>query len=192
MTASHRSGWFYYTSEDGIGFGRLKVDAARTSFYEGREFRSFKELNIAASATYVIKVVVPINIILSGLEFSLDSGWLRASSAIGGTEGGSFSETLPRIMANNMSGGVDHRNDYSGAVYQPQTTITAGGTHTGGTELDVVRVKVSGISTQAITVGSTPSDERGIAANTYYFRLLNLSGTDTITGTFKVRWEERG
>lgn len=46
-------------------------------------------------------------------------------------------------------------------------------------------------SGQSQSVGNAPQDERGVGAATYYFRLLNLSGTDAIAGTFKSRWEER-
>lgn len=63
--------------------------------------------------------------------------------------------------------------------------------HTGGTELDVLRVKTAGNSQQGSSVGTTGSDERGVGANTYYFRLLNLSATDAVTGVMHVRWEER-
>lgn len=181
----------HYTSDRLCGFERLRVDSAQTSFFEGREFRTFKELNIAASQTYVVKAVVPLNIILFSLQVNLDAGALRLGTYVGGTEGGSFSETLPVFNANNMSAGSDRRRSYSGALYTAQTALTAGGTHTGGTELDVIRLLVANASGQAQSVGNAPQDERGIAANTYYFRLLNLSGSGPVTGTFKARWEER-
>lgn len=181
----------HYTSDRLSGFERLRVDSAQTSFFEGREFRTFKELNIAASATYVIKAVVPLNIILFGLEVALDSGNLRLGTYVGGTPGGTFSETLPIFNANNMSLGTDRRRSYSGLAYTPQVALTAGGTHTDGTELDVIRLLVANASGQAASVGNAPQNERGVAANTYYFRLLNLSGSAAITGTFKARWEER-
>lgn len=187
----HYNSWLHYTSSKNSGFERVRVDVAQTGFFEGREFRTFKELNIAAGATYVVKAVVPINIILFGLDASLDAGSLRIGTYVAGTEGGTFSETLPIFPTNNMSGGSDHRNNYSGGVYVAQTVLTAGGTHTGGTELDVLRLKTSGNSTFSSSVGASGQDERGVAANTYYFRLLNLSGTDAVTGTFKARWEER-
>lgn len=181
----------HYTTDRLSGFERLRVDPDQTSFWEGREFRTFKELNIAASAEYVIKAVVPINIILVKLEVSIEAGFLRVGTYVGGTPGGSFSETLPILPANNMSAGNDHRKNASGSIYAPQTVLTAGGAHTGGTELDVVRIKANANSNQAFSVGSSPFDQRGVAANTYYFRLLNLSGTDAVTGTFKARYEER-
>lgn len=179
------------TSDKLCGFERLRVDVAQTGFFEGREFRTFKELNIAASQTYVVKAVVPLNIILMSLSANIDSGSLRIGTYGGGAEGGSFSENLPIIGANNMSLGTNRRRSYSGSAYAAQTILTAGGTHTGGVELDVLRVRAAGNSNQGSSVGIDSDSARGIAANTYYFRLLNLSATDPITGVFSARWEER-
>lgn len=180
-----------YTSDKLSGFERLRVDPDQTSFWEGREFRTFKELNIAGSAEYVIKAVVPINIILVNLDVVIESGFLRVGTYVGGTPGGSFSETLPIFNANNMSAGSNHRTNVSGSIYVVQTALTAGGTHTGGTELDVIRAKAASVTVQAQSVGSAPFDQRGVGANTYYFRMLNLGAMDAVTGTFKARWEER-
>lgn len=166
-------------------FARVKVDLAQTGFFRGYEYRSFKELNIAAGAVYNIKAVVPANIILMGLELILDDGWARLATVIGGTEGGSYAEALPIFNRNNMSVGPDRE-----AVIAPTVTLLAGGTHTGGTELDVLRVRTANATGGASSVGASSGDERGIAAGTYYFKFSNL-GSGTITGTFKARWEER-
>lgn len=37
----HYSQWSPHTSDRLSGFDRVKVDAAQTGFFEGREFRSF-------------------------------------------------------------------------------------------------------------------------------------------------------
>jgi hypothetical protein len=197
----YKDSWLTYTSDRAGGFGRVRTDISRTAFFEGREFRVYKELNIAASGTLVGKIVIPanINIVLYGLETLLDSGWLRLAAYVGGVEGGSFSETLPIFAANGMSGAENRRMDYDAnrlpgkgsSVYAVQSVLTAGGTHTGGTELDVSRIKIASNSNQATTVGSVGLDERGVTAGTYYFRFLNLSATDAVTGVFRMRWEER-
>lgn len=179
-----------FTSQFQSGFERLRVDVAQTGFYEGREFRSFKELNIAASAQYVIKIIVPINVILFGFNLQIVSGDLRLGVYSGGTPGGVFGEVLNVIPANNMSIGADHRAYGVNTAYSPVVTISAGGTHTGGTELDIMRLKANSNANQSTSVGST-NDERGASANTYYIRLLNLSATDAVEGILKVRWEER-
>jgi hypothetical protein len=191
----HYSSGHNKTSDWGHGYDRLRVDVAQTSFFEGREFRMFKELNIPASSIYVIKAVVPINIILHHLECTLDQGHVRVATVVGGESGGDFSETLPVLGANNMAYSPDdeaRRRDFGDGddFYQPQVTLTAGGTHTGGTIIDVLRIKVATNSNFAASVGTSLGDERGIAINTYHFRLENL-GSDIATGTFKGRWEER-
>lgn len=190
----HRDSWLTLTSDKAGGYGRVRVDASRTSFYEGREFRTYKELNIAALATYVIKIEVPTNIILYGLQASIDSGWVRIGGYFGGAEGGSYAEILPMFAVNGMTAGNDNRRtDFNGnsTVYTRQLVMTAGGTHTGGTELDVSRIKVSGNSNASSTVGEHGLDERGVGPGTYYFRFLNLSAMDAVTGVFRMRWEER-
>jgi hypothetical protein len=171
-----------YTS-DNEGFRRLRVDAGQTSFFEGREARTFKELNVAAAATYVIKAVVPLNIILFDLTVVLDDGGLRVTTLVGGTEGGTFSETLPILNKNNMTSRPT-------PFYTPQVILTAGGTHTGGTSLDIVRVVAATATAQRSSVGSGAFDERGVLAGTYYFRLENISSS-AATGTFSAWWEER-
>lgn len=166
---------------------RLRVDQEQIGFWAGHEFRTFKELSIAAAATYVVKAVVPINIILTGLELLLDAGSIRLGTYVGGTPGGSFSETLPIFARNNMT---ERPTVQGGGYYLPQVVLTAGGTHTGGTELDVLRLMTAQVAVQASSVGAAQGDERGVGANTYYFRLNNFSAV-TATGTFKARWEER-
>lgn len=180
----------HYTTDRLSGFERLRVDQAQTSFFEGREFRTFYEISIPTTTEYVIRATVPLNIILYSLEAALDAGWIRVGTYVGGTPGGTFNTALPVLPTNTMTPGVDHRKNYSGNIYTPQVTLAGGGTHTGGTELDVLRVKTSDNSNFSSSVGTSPSDERGVGAGTYYFRLLNLDGT-TATGVFRARWEER-
>lgn len=188
MPNSHYDVGMHYTSSPRSGYERVRVDSAQTSFFEGREFRTFKELNIAPGATLVVKAVVPVDIILNHLEVYIDSGQIRVGTYVTGTEGGSFSEVLPIFGANRMA---SRRTGYAGVggYYDPQVVLTAGGTHTGGVELDVLRLNTAA-GGQSVGVGSSPFDERGVSAASYYFRLLNL-GAGAITGTFKARWEER-
>lgn len=187
---SHYGSWLHSSTDKFSGFERQLVEVGNTSFNEGREFRIFKELNIAASSTYVMRLGVPIDVVLFGLAVEIEAGWLRLAAVAGGSEGGSYSEVVPIFAANGMTGGVNRRL-YSGSVYATQCSVTAGGTHSGGTEVEVIRIKTSNNTQQAFTVGGHGQDERGIAPNTYYLVLQNLSGTDAITGVLRLRWEER-
>lgn len=160
---------------------RLRVDVAQTSFFTGKEFRTFRRLNIGAGGSLVIRAVVPVNTILAGLHLDLVDGWIDVETVVGGTPGGVFAETLPIFNRNNMAGTP---------VYAAQNALTAGGTHTGGTVLDVLAARSAGATAQATSVGNSLSDERGIAPNTYYFRITN-PGSGSAVGVFSARWEER-
>lgn len=171
-----------YTS-DKEGFRRLRIDSGQTGFFEGREFRTFREFSIGAGATLVLKVVVPINAILFEQGVEIDAGSIRIVNATGGTEGGTFSETLPVIGKNNMS-------TRPTPFYTPQIVWTAGGTHTGGFIFDTHRAVAANATAQQSTVGNIVGDERGVAANTYYIRYENI-GSGTATGTLWFFYEER-
>lgn len=162
---------------------RLRVDIGQTGFFSGREFRTFREFSIAAGQTLVLKIVVPINAILAEQSMELDAGSIRITNAAGGTEGGSFAETLPIIGKNNMS-------ERPLPLYTPQIVFTAGGTHTGGFVFDIHRVVAATATAQQSTVGNIIGDERGVAAGTYYVRYENF-GSGPATGTLWFFWEER-
>ena len=149
-------------------------------FRNGRTFRTFKELNIAASGTYVIKIVLPAPVYFTGFDINIESGQLKIETVTGGTAGGTFAETLPVIRTN-----LTVPNSYV-----VQTALTAGGTITGGTTIDVVRLKTNNNLNQGTSVIDPDEGIRGIAAGTYHWRLTNLSATDAIAGTLKVLWTE--
>lgn len=70
--------------------------------------------------------------------------------------------------------------------------VDSGGTSTGGTVVEVVRLKTAAVAVQAATVGAFPSDERGLPAVTYHIKLESLSGVNTTsTGVYSIFWEER-
>ena len=159
---------------------RLRVDVAQTGFFAGREFRTFKEWSAATTATVVIKAVVPIDIILFELGIELEAGTARIETLVGGTEGGTFAEVLPIFPTNTMS-------EKPQPPYAAQVVLTSGGTLTGGTLLDPLRAKTSDNSNFSASVGAAAGAERGVGANTYYFRATLTA----VIGVFKARWEER-
>ena len=159
---------------------RLRVDVAETSFFEGREFRTFKEWATATTGTYVVKVVSPVNVILQEISLACEIGTGRLTTRIGGISGGTFGEILPIFPANMMG-------ERPSPVYENQVLLTAGGTHDGGGDLfDILRVKTSGNSNFSTSVGTGVS-MRGVGVGTYYF----IFQLDSFTGLFKTRWEER-
>lgn len=171
--------------EDNKGrFGIEYHEIKRAGFEEGRAFRTFYEFSLAGSATYTIRVIVPVETILFGLEVALDAGSFKLETIAGGTPGGTFAAALPIFPQNNMP-------SRPFPYVTPQNTLVGGGSISGGTLIDVIRLKSDANTNRAASVGSTGGDERGVAPGTYYFRLTNLESTPTITGTIKVRWEER-
>jgi hypothetical protein len=166
------------TDNDGAGpNARFRVDVGQTGFFAGREFRTFMRL----TGSVVIRAVVPVNVILFGLSCQLSAGEMDIETVVGGTPGGSFSTVLPIFPRNTMS-------ERPTPFYTPAVVLDAGGTHTGGTILDVLHIKVADNSNFASSVGAEGGDERGVGAGTYYFRLV---ATGTTSGVFKTRWEER-
>lgn len=159
---------------------RLRVDAAQTSFFEGREFRSYIELNIPAGSTTVVRFTAPQDFILHNQTLMLDDGFVRMSAATGGAEGGSWS-ALPVIGKNRMASRPT-------PLYAAVCSLSTGGTHTGGTEVEVIRLKTSGATGQAQSVGAV-SAERGLPAGVYYIRFQNL-GSGATTGVYSLFWEE--
>ena len=166
------------------GYKVLTVENLRLGFLEGREFRMFKELSLESGQVYILKVQAPVDLLLGQLDLTLDSGTVRMTSYIGGTPTGTFSESIPLIPKNNMS-------KRPSPYYTPQTVLTAiptGGTLTGGTVIDIVRVAASNATAQQQSVGSVPFDVRGVSAGTYYIKLEALSSTPT--GVLRAFFEE--
>lgn len=174
---------------DGVA-PRIRTEPGEHSFFEKLQFRTFKEFDatggtsIAAGATYVIKAVVPGDIILLGLDLILDNGQGKVETVIGGTPGGSFAETLPIFNQNNMA------EEGPFPIPLSEVVLTAGGTHTGGTRLDVFRLKVATATGQASTIEAAQGTQRGVAANTYHIRVVN-TGSGVLEGVLHANWEER-
>ena len=168
---------------------RFRVDVAQTGFFEGREFRTFKELNIAAGATLVMRVTVPVNTILQNVSMTLDAGSVKLRTVSGGTPAGTFSESLPIIPKNTMTGGKFPAPTLP--LYAAQNSVASGGTSiTGGVDIDVIRIVVANASGQASSVGNAQDDYRGVGPGIYYW-VFNNFGSGAATGVFSSFWEER-
>jgi hypothetical protein len=167
---------------DGDGdYARLRVDVGQTGFFAGREAYTFYEYSIPTGASRVIKVVAPVNTIIQRFALELDLAAMRLELVVGGTEGGTYATNIPVFKANTMS---------TASAYTPQITMSTGGTHTGGTVVDVLTA-VSGDKPQKYTAATATEDlPVGFSAGTYYIRLINTDGA-TATGIFRAHWEER-
>lgn len=169
------------TDYQGVGPNpRLRVDVAQTSFFAGREFRTYYELDMTGGETRIIKVVAGLDIILNDLMVNLVSGEVKIYTLLSdGTEGGTFGTDLPIIPTNTMSSAPD---------YSSQVSASTGGTYTGGTEIDLIWIKTSSNENKSFNNLAHVGTERGVAAATYYYK---IEATGTTTGVFSARWEER-
>jgi hypothetical protein len=168
------------TDSDG-DYARLRVDVGQTGFFAGREARTFYEFSIANNSRQVIKVVAPSDTIVQQLSIDLYLSEIRLELVVGGTEGGTFATPLPIFKTNTMS---------TASNYVPQVTMTRGGTHTGGTVVDLIQTLTDTNPKKATPAGASEDSPQGFAAGTFYIRLINTDGA-TATGIFRARWEER-
>lgn len=170
---------FYSDNDD--EYARIRVDVGQTGFFAGREARTFYEFSIASGATQVIKVVSPTDTVLQNLSVELFLAEIRMELAVGGTEGGTFATPLPILKTNTMS---------TSSTYTPQVTMHRGGTHTGGTVVDLLKAVAGANQNRATPTGASEDSPQGFEAGTFYIRLINTDGA-TATGIFRARWEER-
>jgi len=168
-------------TDDNGDYSRIRVDVGQTGFFAGREARTFYEFSIASGATQVIKVVAPTDTIVQQLSIDLYLSEIRLELLIGGTEGGTFATPLPIFKTNTMS---------TASNYVPQVTMNRGGTHTGGTVVDLIQTLTDTNPNKATPAGASEDSPQGFAAGTFYIRLINTDGA-TATGIFRARWEER-
>lgn len=157
---------------------RLRVDPGQTGFFDGREFRTYARY-VGITTPVTIQAVVPINIILFGLDCTLVAGEVLIETIAGGTPSGVFDTPLPIFPRNTMQGTP---------LYTPVVTLASGGSLAGGTVIDVLNMKTAENTNFAAGVGIGNNDERGVGPATYHFR---LTPTGTTTLVFKARWEER-
>lgn len=164
-------------------YRRLRVDVGQTGFFAGREFRTLHEIAIATGATEVIKVVSNVDTIVQMFSAEIISAKLRVELRVGGTEGGTFSNALPIFKTNTMT---------TASSYTSNVTMAYGGTHTGGTLVDLLLLKSGDGTSQSKDVVSSASEAlpQGFSAGTFYIKLINTDGS-TANGIFKARWEER-
>jgi len=162
-------------------YRRLRVDVGQTSFYAGREFRSFLEFNILSGATQVIKIVAGCDTVVQQIALDLTLSQIKFELRVGGTEGGTFSTALPVFKTNGMS---------TASAYTSQISLASGGTHTGGTLVDVFQAISGSNVNKAVVQSITEALPVGFSAGTYYIKLINTDGS-TALGILKLRWEER-
>lgn len=168
---------------------RLQVDVGNTGFFDGREFRYFREFSIPTGGSLFIRVTVPeLGIILRLQSLTVDTGAVRFRAWRDATVTGA-TWTEP---ASPSSGIFANNNLPSAPEYTRLTVIEESvvGTISGGAVAEVKRVRSAGATAQRTSVGSQFQGERGIGAGSYILQLENLQN-ETSTGTYDLIFEER-
>lgn len=172
-----KTGWF----EQAQGAaGIMMFEPANRAFYLGKQYFTFREFSIPQAGALVIKVVITSDTVMRDFFIDLVTSNLTAEIVSGGTEGGTFNSALTIQRTNNMS---------IAPARASTTTMTAGGTLTGGTTLDKFILYAGNNANQSTRQFGGEDFPVGFPAGTYYVRLINIGSTDAV-GIFKARWSE--
>lgn len=166
---------------------RLRVDPGQTGFFAGRFFRSYFEAIIPTAGPAVqFRFTSPIDFILWSQLLELTQGAVELRVYSGATSSGSWA-ARPIIGVNRM----DQRPF---PYYEPQCTFETGGTFSGGTEVDLLKLRSAAANNSASNVGGEFS-ERGLPAGTYHGRIQTLTGGVTVNDAaqliYSLIFEER-
>ena len=160
---------------------RVAVDNDSAALFAGTSFRAMFELNIAAGASAVVRLDRACDIVIRKFSVALTAGEIRGEIWTGATPAGSWSN-LPVIPRNLMS-------RRPAPAYATKSTVSTGGTISGGTLIDLLLLKVASASGQASPVSGIGADEYATAAGTGFYKFTN-TGNSTTTGVFVILWDE--
>lgn len=174
-------------TQDVEGFRRLRVDPGQTGFFSGKFFRAYIEATIPVAGPSVqFRFSSPIDFILWSQALEITQGAIEFRVFTGATSTGSWT-ARPVIGVNRMS-------SRQTPFYSNQVTLETGGNFTGGTEVDLLKVRASSANNSASNVGIEAS-ERGLPAGTYHARFQTLTGGVTVNDAaqllYTLIWEER-
>lgn len=164
---------------------RLQVDVSQTGFWDGREFRIFKELVVGATP-FVARLIIPSSIkgiILQHVSLSCYQGGIHFKAWRAGTPGGSW--VAETIFPNNLIPDVP---GYVGAV-----TVESGGTLTSPSiQSDSVVAFANETGKSSTTTATSITGERGLSPATYYLEFSRVPGVSVDSlGIFQAVYEER-
>lgn len=172
------------------GFGqnrRLRVDPGQTGFFAGKFFRSYIESVIpVAGPSAQFRFTSPTDFILWSQALELTQGAIELRVYTGATSSGTWT-VRPVIGVNRMA-------ERPQPPYVAQSTLEFGGNFTGGTEVDLLKVRAASANNGAQNVGAEAS-ERGLPAGVYHGRFSTLTGgvavNDAAQLLYSILWEER-
>jgi len=169
-----------YTSST-ENYRRIRVDTAQTSFFQGRQFRSYYDFGLTASEVRYFRFTSLTDFVLFDQSISVSGGSIRLSVWTGSTPAGTWTN-IPVIGKNRMS-------SIPQPPYISSVTFQTGGTFTAGTEVEAIRLVSATATAQQSTVGASSGDERGLPASSFYIKIEATSSTPTVV--YSLFWEER-
>lgn len=170
---------FYTSSLE--NYRRVRVDIGQTSFFQGKQFRSYYDFVLAAAEVRYFRFTSLTDFVLFDQTLTVSGGSVRLSVWTGATASGTWTN-LPVIGKNRMSS-IPQPPYVSGVTYQ------TGGSFTGGTEVEVIRLVAATATAQQSTVGASAGDERGLPASSFYIKIEATNSTPSVL--YSLFWEER-
>jgi hypothetical protein len=138
-------------------------------FFQGHCYRAFKEFTTNTQMRFV--ATKPF--LLTTQELYVDAGAAKATITVGSTAGGTWTALASKFT----------RNGVASPQPTPDVVVTEGGTISGGTVRDVIRVNAGG--------GAGASHEspsiRLLPAGTYYIAIVVTGST---SGVYAIEYEE--
>jgi len=174
---------------------RVQVDVGNTGFFDGREFRFFRELDIPAGTSLWTRITVD-----SGSD-----GFIVRSQTIEAEEGtlrfrvwtDTALTTPPTFSApDGLTSNVLPNNTLPSAPAYTRTTVFENG---GDADpvfngdpvlLDILRSRSSGSTSKATSNYIQAGGERGVGPGTYWLQFESLGNAD-VTGLYNLIFEER-
>lgn len=174
---------------------RVQVDPANTGFFDGREFRFFRELSIPAGTSLWTRITVD----------SGGDGIIARSQTIEAEEGtlrfrvwtDTSLTTPPTFSApDGLASNILRNNTLPSAPAHTRTTVFENG---GDADpvfngdpvlLDILRSRSSGSTSKATSNYIQAGGERGIGPGTYWLQFEALGNAD-VTGLYNLIFEER-
>lgn len=164
-------------------FSRAAVEIVSARLLLGRQFRSFVDFNIPSASSLVIRAEFGSDFVLQSQSLTGTHGEVRFAAVVGATETGSFSATVPVIAKNRT---LSHK---AGPEYSSVASLASGGSISGGTEVEVVRISAGTSGGHAQTVSGAYANPRMLPAGVYYLKLQNMDNSAAI-GVYSIEWEE--
>lgn len=184
---SHWSHRGHFTRSYQDKYARMKVDQGSTDWFLGREYRNYYEIIRAASWTaFWLKIVATDNFYLLSQRITLDVGACRASVWLGATPSVGDWTAIPSFGRNRIS---------DTPVEASVLTMSVGGSYTGGTEVDLLRVRCgTNQGNQSSSNVGSDTDVRGLPAGEYALKIEPITGlanTDALNGKLELLWANR-